>query len=333
MGDKRILRLLAVLLALCLLPGCNLRKPPSYTQTYLDLFDTVTTVKGYADSPEAFQAQAEEVYGTLLRYHQLFDIYHSYEEIPNLKTVNDAAGIGPVKVDPDIIRLLLDCKAYFLLTGGRVNAAMGSVLRLWHNGREEGQLPDPEVLSKAAEHTAFDAVIINEKASTVYITDPELSLDVGAIAKGWAAQRAAEQAPEGWLISVGGNVCLTGPKPSGDPWRIGIQDPDGGGYLHTLRLSSGSAVTSGDYQRTFTVGGKSYHHIIDPDTRMPSELWRSVTVIAEDSALADALSTALFLLPQKEGQTLAEAWGAEVFWLAHDGAEYMTPGFPELLAD
>jgi len=333
MRNKRILGLLAAVLALCLLSGCGLKKQTLYTQTYLDLFDTVITLKGSADSREAFLTQAEAVYKTLLRYHQLFDIYREYEGIANLKTVNDAAGSGPVQVDPAIIQLLMDCRTYEQITGGRVNAAMGSVLELWHSGREAGQLPDPEALAKAGDHASFDSVVIDPEASTVYLTDPESSLDVGAIAKGWAAQRAAEQAPEGWLLSVGGNVCLTGPKASGEPWIIGIQDPDSDGYLHTLRLTSGSAVTSGDYQRTFTVEGKSYHHIIDPDTRMPGELWRSVTVIAEDSALADALSTALFLLPLEEGQALAQSRGVQAFWLASDGTEYMTPGFSEFLED
>lgn len=311
-----------------------------YTATFLTLFDTVTTVVGTAESEEAFQAQAQQIHDTLQVYHQLFDIYNDYEGIANLKTVNDRAGIDPVKVDPAIIELLSDCKSYYVLTGGRVNVAMGSVLSLWHEARTDGirdplnaALPEASALQAAAEHTDIGGVILDEAASTVFISDPLTSLDVGAIAKGWACQRAAELAPGGLLISVGGNVCATGPKTAeGTPWVIGVQDPDGSGdYLHTLYLSSGAVVTSGDYQRTYTVNGEKYHHIIDPETCMPSTYWSSVTVVCADSALADALSTALFLLSLEEGRALLESCDAEALWVAPGGQEHMTSGFQEIL--
>ena len=178
---------------------------------------------------------------------------------------------------------------------------------------------------------SFDCVILDEANSTVQITDPQLRLDVGAVAKGWATQRVAEQAPTGMLISVGGNVCATGPKGENTPWVIGIQDPDGEGNLHTVYLTEGSVVTSGDYQRAYIVDGKAYHHIIDPDTRMPGGDFRSVTVIGGDSGLADALSTALFLLPLEEGKVLAQQCNVHAFWVDAQGNEYMTPGFEEIM--
>ena len=160
-----------------------------------------------------------------------------------------------------------------------------------------------------------------------------MRLDVGAIAKGWAAQRVSEIAPEGLLISVGGNVCATGPKDSqGTPWVVGVQDPKGGdAYLHTLYLTEGSIVTSGDYQRAYVVDGELYHHIIDPGTLYPSTLWRSVTIVCDNSALADALSTALFVLPQEEGQKLLEKCGAQAMWVAADGTIAYSPGFSKFV--
>jgi thiamine biosynthesis lipoprotein len=325
-----------------LLTGCAGQKVPEkkqYTATFLTLFDTVTSIVGKADSQEEFQKTAQSIHDELLIYHQLFDIYNEYEGIHNLKTVNDQAGVAPVEVDSRIIDLLKDCKTYYEVTGGRVNVAMGSVLRLWHDARNDGindpvnaRLPEAGALALAAEHMDFDRIIIDPEKATVFITDPEMSLDVGAIAKGWAAQRVAEAAPKGMLISVGGNVCATGPKDSkGTPWVIGIQNPDGGEYLHTIYVSGGAVVTSGDYQRTYTVDGKQYHHIIDPQTRMPAAYWRSVTVVCEDSGLADALSTAMFLLPAESGMALAESYGVEVLWIGTDGEEIMTPGFRELI--
>ena len=330
-------RFLCLLLAALCLTGCaKAPEQKQYTATFLTLFDTVTTVVGKAATEEEFQAKAQIVRDTLETYHQLFDIYNDYEGITNLKTVNDQAGIAPVKVDGQIIALLRDCKAYYEATGGMVNAAMGSVLFLWHKARNHGfndpanaALPDADALQEAALHTDFSKVIIDEEASTVYLEDPQMRLDVGAIAKGWAAQRVSETAPEGLLISVGGNVCATGPKDSqGTPWVVGVQDPKGGdAYLHTLYLTKGSIVTSGDYQRAYMVDGQLYHHIIDPGTLYPGTLWRAVTVVCEDSGLADALSTALFLLPQADGQALLDKCGAQAMWVAADGSIAYSPGF------
>ena len=331
-----ILCLVSLVLAGCTAP----QGPTQYTATFLTLFDTVTTVVGRADSQEAFQEKAQAVHDDLLVYHQLFDIYNDYDGIHNLKTVNDAAGVAPVEVDRKIIDLLTDCRAYYDLTGGRVNAAMGSVLHLWHVARNDGlndpvnaKLPDAEALTAAAAHADFGCVIIDEAASTVYLSDPDMRLDVGAIAKGWACQRVCENAPAGLLISVGGNVCSTGPKDeAGTPWVVGIQDPDGGsGYLHTLSITTGSVVTSGDYQRAYLVDGTLYHHIIDPDTLYPAGYWRAVTIICPDSGLADALSTALFLLPQEEGQALLDQCSAEAMWVDGDGNRFYSPGFEEMI--
>lgn len=330
-------RLLAALMVIFLLTGCAPREKEEkqYTATFLDLFDTVTTVVGKAESEEAFTLEAQAIRDRLLPYHQLFDIYNDYEGVNNLKTLNDHAAEEAIAVDPIILDFLLDCKEYYLLTNRKVNVAMGSVLSLWHEARMAGiedpqhaALPDQEALDAAAEHISFDSVLIDEDTGTVSFTDPLVRLDAGAVAKGWAAQRVAQEAPEGLLISVGGNVCATGPKdPGGTPWVVGVNNPDGGSYLHTLNITGGSLVTSGDYQRYYTVDGKIYHHIIDPETRMPSAYWRSVTILCQDSGLADALSTALFLLPQEDGQALLDKTGAEAMWVDGQGEIFMSPGF------
>lgn len=338
---KRVIGLFLILAVF--LSGCAAQETPEmkqYNATFLTLFDTVTTVVGRAPDEETFRAKAQEVHDELLEYHQLFDIYNEYDGINNLKTVNDHAGGEPVKVDGRIVCLLQDCKEYWELTDGRVNVAMGSLLSLWHEAREDGRndpmnaaLPKGDALEEAATHMDLDAVVIDVENSTVCITDPLVQLDVGAIAKGWAVQRVCETAPEGLLVSVGGNVCATGPKDAkGTPWVVGVQDPNGGeNYLHTLSITEGSVVTSGDYQRVYVVDGKAYHHIIDPDTRYPGTLWRSVTIVCDDSGLADALSTALFLLPMEEGEQLLEQCDAEAMWVDGSGTIVYSPGFEKLI--
>ena len=336
---KRTLALFLILpMLLCGCTGAG-EEQKQYSATFLTVFDTVTTILGRDSSEEAFTRKTQAVHAELLRYHQLFDIYNEYEGLNNLKTINDHPGEA-VAVDKAVIDLLLDCKAYYELTDGRVNAAMGSVLYLWHEAREDGlndfanaYLPDGDALAEAAKHASWDSVVIDVEHSTVTVTDPALRLDVGAIAKGWSVQRAAETAPAGLLISVGGNVCATGPKDkTGTPWVVGVQDPDGGdNYLHTLYLTKGSMVTSGDYQRAYMVDGEIYHHIIDPDTLYPGKLWRAVTVVCPDSGLADALSTALFLLPIEEGQKLLDACESEAMWVDAEGNMYYSTGFEELI--
>lgn len=333
MAKKLIPLLLVLALLLC---GCGKEKQV-YQTVFLDVFDTVTTLRGYEESEEAFQERADQVHRALLEYHRLFDIYNDWPG--GLKDVNDSAGVSPVKVDAPVLELLLDCREDYEKTGGRVNIAMGSVLRLWHEAREAGlndpehaALPDMEALKEAANHMSFDTVIIDEEASTVFLSDPNQLLDVGAVAKGWSAQRVSQLLPEGYMLNVGGNVCTRGTKPGGEKWNIAVQSPNSGeDNLCVVSLAGESLVTSGDYQRSYTVDGKNYHHIIDPDTLMPSTYWRSVSILCDDSGLADCLSTALFLMPMEEGRTLAEQCGAEVMWVDADMNITQTPGFTAAL--
>ena len=332
---KRLLWLIGVLL---LLSGCGTGMQ-RYEATYWDVFDTVTTVSGYAAGQAEFDAAAREIHDALLEYHRLYNIYESYDGLRNLKTVNDQAGIGPVPVDTRILSLLQFAQTAWTETGGRVNAAMGSVLALWHDAREQAledpdraALPDRSALEEAALHTDLSALELDLEAGTAFLTDPDMALDVGALAKGYAVEQVAAAAPDHFLISVGGNVCATGPKPDGTPWTVAVENPDGGDFLKLLYAEDRSVVTSGDYQRYFELDGVRYHHIIDPDTLEPAAYWRSVTVVADSSAAADCLSTALFTLPQAEGQRLLDQWGAEALWIGRDGAQVMSPGFSAYLA-
>lgn len=335
-----------VLIAL-LLTGCGMveQKPEKkeekkqYQATFLELFDTVTTIIGYAKTEEEFGEITDKIYSRLERYHRLFDIYQNYEE-NNIKTINDQAGIAPVKVEQEIIELLLECKEYYQVTNGKVNVAMGSVLQLWHEAREAGieeplyaSLPDKAALEDAALHCNIEDIVIDEKNSTVYLKDPKMRLDVGAVAKGWATERVCRQAPEGILVSVGGNVKATGPKPEEIPWVVGLQSPWGehSEYVHTLYVNRESVVTSGDYQRYYTVDDEIYHHLIDPETLYPGKQWKAVSVVCEDSGLADALSTALFLLSKEEGQELLDKYDACAMWIASEDEMYYSEGFQSLI--
>ena len=340
---KRTVSLLSFLLICSLLVACAPAVPEitPQTQQYYEYFDTVSVVYSYAGDEESeFLSNCEAVEDVISYYHKLFDIYYEYSGVENLRTVNTHAGISPVRVSEELIAFLEYCKEIYALTGGETNFMIGAVTRLWHECREDAldnpenaRIPTESELSAAAEHISPDLLVIDREAGTVYITDPEASIDVGAIGKGYAAERASEVLEDlgavGYVLNLGGNIVTIGTKPSGDGWRTSIRSPHSAGeYALTVTLSDISCVTSGNYERYYTVDGVRYHHIVDADTLMPSEHFASVTVLSDDSALADALSTALFCMPYEQGRALVDGIaGTEAFWIDNAGVQQMTDGF------
>lgn len=319
-----------------------------YSATFLEVFDTKTDIIGYGKTKEEFIGQAELLKEKLVYYNNLYDIYHDYEGINNIKTINDNAGIAPVKVDKEIISLLKLSREMYERTGGQINVAMGSVLSIWHTYREEGvshpaqaKVPPVEVLEQAAGHTDMKNVIIDEEASTVYLADREMSLDVGSIGKGYAVQCVAEYAKEigmeRLLLSVGGNICAVGSRTDGTNWRVGIQNPDLDSeemYVKKADIKDTCIVTSGNYQRYYMVDGVRYCHIIDPDTLMPADYFASVSIVTEDSGMADALSTAVYNMPLEEGKAFVDSLdNVEAMWVLEDGSVRYSKNFEQYIAE
>ena len=270
----------------------------------------------------------------------LFRSYHTYEGMNNLKSINDAAGKSPLSVDQDIIELLKLGIEMHRKTNGAVNIAYGSVLSLWHEYREQGtadpehaKVPPKALIQEKAAHTDISKVVIRD--GTVFLEDGEMSLDVGSIGKGYAVQKISEYARElgmdHLLISVGGNVSAVGAKADNTPWRVGIENPDlesAEPYIGTVELADQTIVTSGDYQRFYVADGKRYCHIIDPETGMPPEYVPSVSVLTENSGMADAWSTALFNMEIETGLELVETLPeTEALWVMKDGGVRSSSGF------
>ena len=305
------------------LVGDDGRRYYKQSATFLDVFDTVTQLTFYAESEEDFERLASLAHETFRRFHRLCDPYHAYPGVNNIYTINERAGAEALPVEAELFDLLTFAKEGAALTKGRVNPAFGSVLALWHDAwkaaqrteepadsvsptaeppQPQGKAPSPEALRDAALHVDPDKIQLDAEARTVRLLDPDLRIDLGAVAKGYATERTAQllQASglEAGLISAGGNVRSIGRKPDGGNWRIAIRDPNASEMRAkaVLRLEAdGSVVTSGDYERYFYEGGTKYHHIIDPETLEPGGAYPSVTVVTRDSGLADLLSTAFFL--------------------------------------
>ena len=323
-------------------PKTELQKFSAYS---FDYFDTATVIYGYAESQEEFDLVADEILKQLGEYHRLYSIYHRFDNFENLCTINELVQgeHRTVTVDQRIIDMLLYAKEMYQATGGMVNVAMGSVLSIWHNYRtigmddpENASLPPMDKLIAASEHTDIANLVIDEENSTVTLTDPKMKLDVGAIAKGYATECVARYLEDngisGYILNIGGNVRAVGPKGTGEPWTVGIENPIGDDYFAYLSISGLSVVTSGSYQRYYYVDGEKYHHIIHPDTLMPSEGFLSVSVVCRDSGLGDALSTALFCLSLEEGLALVESIdGVEAMWVTDKEDKTFSSGWNQYI--
>jgi thiamine biosynthesis lipoprotein len=351
--STRLIIILITIAIFATFPGCAASEPKRYSRSFLGAFDTAITLIGYSNSQKTFDKYADQAQERFLELHQIFDRYNAYEGVNNIYTINHEGYNQPVKVAPELISMLEHAIKWQEAYPGAVNIALGSVLEIWHDVRAEAladpvnaELPDRQTLEEANLHTSIDNLVIDETTNTVMLTDPELKIDLGAVAKGYATELVTQELiASGWdsfIISSGGNVRTTsGPSAGGrDTWNIGIQDPeaalsgDEDKLLMTLMLTNQSVVTSGDYQRYYIYGGRRYHHIVDPQTLEPSQEHTSVTVVTEDSGLADFLSTTLFILPYEQGLDYIEKIdGAEAVWVLNDGTVKMTAGLHLLIQD
>lgn len=335
-----------LIITILITSSCS-QAPKKYEGSFLFLFNTVTEIVAYTKNEDEFKELANFIRDELEIYHQLYDKYNSYDGINNIKTINDNAGIEPVKVDSKIIDLLKYSIKGYEISKGTVNIGMGSVLEIWHDYRTEGindptnaKLPPMDLLKEANNHTNLDNLIIDEAKSTVFLQDKDMSLDVGAIAKGYATEQVTKAAIDrgytNLLLSIGGNVRAIGGKGKENaPWNVGIRNPDKDSdqySLFTLALKDLSLVSSGDYERYYTVEGKEYHHIIDPDTLMPANYFSAVSIICQDSGMADTLSTAIYNMPYDQGIALIESLeDTEALWVFHDGSMKFSKGFEALV--
>ncbi len=343
---KKIIYLFLIICLVLNFCGCNkqLEKQTCYS---FDYFDTVTTIVGYESSEEVFDKNCEQIKSWLSKYHKLFDIYTLYDGVNNLCKINMSNG-KIIEVEPEIIELLEFSKELYSTANGKLNIAMGSVLSIWHDYREYGlknpenaTIPTKDELTKANKHTNIENVIIDRKNNTVKLDSNELKLDVGGIAKGYAAQKVAEKMEDaglgGYILNIGGNVKIVGKRQDGQKWKIGIENPNTEDtktpYIEQLELENNlSLVTSGSYQRFYNVDGKNYHHIIDPKTLYPADKFKSVSVLCEDSGLADALSTALFCMSVDDGKKLiSNLDGVYVMWVLPNYEKIYSKGFENFI--
>ena len=253
--------------------------------------------------------------------------------------INAAAGLSPVAAPSDVRFVTSKALGYAAMSGGAFDPTIGPIVKLWNIGLDGERIPSAAEIAAALPLVDYRAVRVDDGAGTVFLPRAGMLLDLGAIAKGYAADEVArvlrEKRVKAAVIDLGGNVMVMGEKPDGSPWRVGIQNPfdERGAHIGVASLRGGSTVvTSGVYERYF-IGedGTRYHHILDPATGAPVRNGlMSVTVISDSSVDADGLSTTLFSLGLERGMALAESLEhVEAVFIDEGKKVYMSSGAAE----
>lgn len=282
--------------------------------------DTVVTVTAYAS-----QEEVDEAIRLCRSYERLFSKTIEGSDIWNL---NHAEG-KPVQVDPETAALLKLAAEVGEASGGAFDVTIAPVSALWDFASEQPAVPAENDLAQAVRLVNYQNIRIENNTVTLL---EGCELDLGGIAKGYIADCISAYLKSRGVahacINMGGNIVVFGGKPDGKPWTIGVRDPNGTPEQseEVVELYDGVLVTSGNYERFFILDGTRYHHILDPKTGMPVQNGlASVTILADSSAVADALSTACFVLGEEPGKSLLDQYGAKAIFLYQDGRRSVYP--------
>lgn len=269
------------------------------------IMDTDVSIKAYGRNAES---ALDEAIWEMKRIDQLFSAFSPDSYVSK---INEAAGIAPVEVPPEVFSVIERAVYFSEITGGSFDPTILPVMTLWGFGTAKKSKPSREKLLKTMELVDYRKIELDFEKSTVYLKKAGMGLDLGAIVKGYAVDKMHDvlkaRGIESFLINAGGNVYAGGKKPDGTLWRVAVTDPlDPSGYLGVIEAQDISLVSSGDYQRYFEEGGVRYHHIIDPGTGYPASVCVGTTVILPSSKDADALSTSFFVLGPDRSADLAK---------------------------
>jgi thiamine biosynthesis lipoprotein len=274
---------------------------------------TVCTVSLYEDGTKEVY---DELYARLSEITARFSVSVATSDIAR---INQSAGVQPVQVHDEVIALIQKAVYFAEKSGGAFDPTIGPLSVLWAIGTDDARVPTREEIDALLPLVDYRKIVIDEAAHTVFLPQPGMILDLGAIAKGYAADElvriARSHAVTRAVIDLGGNVYVYGVKADGTKWRVGIKNPEnpGGDPVVRLEVSENSIVTSGMYERYFEQDGVRYHHILNPKTGYPAYNGvLSSTIVSQSSLAADALSTAVFVLGKDKGLALLESGFAEI---------------------
>lgn len=328
--DRSMKRILIILLAVPFLSsGCSRFKTVQKTESIMGTEVTITVV---ATSGAQGNAAIDAGMNEIRRFDRMMSLYKDDSEIT---AVNVAAGKHPVKVSPEMIQVAEAAKHVSDLTDGAFDVTIGPLVVLWQMRLKEGKVPTEDEIARIKPLVNYRNIVIDKHASTLFLRKPGMIMDLGGVAKGYAADKVAKllkkRGVDNAIVALAGDIRAMGRRSDGSPWRIGIQHPrEKDKTLAVLDLIDKSISTSGDYERFRIVGKKRYHHILDPRTGKPSEGMISVTLVGNDGALVDPLTTAVFILGKEKALKLVKEFGCEAVLEDASGNISMTPGIVRL---
>lgn len=251
-----------------------------------------------------------------------------------LDKVNKSSGIQPVKVDDDTFTIVKKGIEYSKLSNNLFDITIGPLVKLWSIGLPEERVPSKEEIKNVLEYINYEDIELNENDKSIFLKEPNMIIDLGGIAKGYAADEISEVLTENGvhsaIIDLGGNVYTHGTKVTGEDWNIGIQNPldSRGNVLGTIKANNKSIVTSGTYERFIEQDGVKYHHILNPKTGYPYDNNISgISIISDTSIDGDALSTSVFAMGVENGLVFVESQpGVEAIFVTTDKKVYLSSG-------
>ena len=324
---------LIILILLTSAFSCSPGKDSVYIKT-MPLMDTIVSITVVADSKAAAEQTIEKAFAKISRFGDLINFYSDKSE---LAEINRNAGLQRVKVSPETLDLIE--KAVFAAekSGGAFDPTIGPIVKLWDflNKKEPTEIE----IAQALPLVNYKDILIDRTAATVFLKRKGMMIDLGGIAKGYAADLAVEllkrEGIRSGLVSIAGDIRTFGMKPDKKSWIIGIKNPRQTGekdeIIAKIRLSDKAISTAGDYERFFLGTGKRYHHLLDPKSGYPAELSRSVSVIAERGVMTDGFDNAVFILGPEKGMRLIKEMGMDAMIIDSSGTLHMTDAIKEII--
>lgn len=278
--------------------------------------DTMIEIKIYSKNKSVATNTLDGVEDIYRTYHELSDKYNAYDDIINIYDINHKTHDDEyLKIDERLYQLIQYGLDWKNKSNGLLDINMGCVIDKWKSYFDLANgVPSLSELKSCQANP-----IVLGRDNTILNNSP--SIDLGAISKGYATMVAGKYLEDNgitkYLINAGGNV-LAGDHYNNNQYKIGIENPNDKSVYKVLNITNKAIVTSGGYERFYEYEGVRYNHIINPKTLYPANYVKSVTVISEDSALADALTTTLFLMPVEDGQKFVSNMNVEVIWYTND---------------
>lgn len=319
-------------IASIMLSACSKKVAEPISNTKI-LMGTVCSIKIYNKSSDKVIDKAFK------RINEIEDTMSINKEDSEVIHINNASGENPIKVSDETLEVLKEGLKYSELSGGKLDITIGPLVKLWGIGTEGARLPSEEEIKEKKALIDYKDLVLDEKNKTAFLKNKAMIIDLGAIAKGYAADEVAnvlkENGVKNAIINLGGNVFAMGKNVTGTPWKIGIQDPftKRGEIMGMMEVENKSIVTSGIYERYFEKDGKNYHHILSTSTGYPCDnSIAGVSIISEKSIDGDALSTSVFSLGLEDGLKFINTMsGVEGIFITKDKQVYTTSGLKDLL--